>query len=95
MLVNLRQSNRKNMGGADCGKRSDSIGIEIKTLKFNSKELEKFSPGFYVDCDGRQYFCLSEFLLVHGLPLTMESVHRVLDEVMSEFPGITVIEVAE
>ena len=64
-------------------------------MRFQSKELVSFSPGFYTDVDGAQYFCLSEFLLAHHLPLTMEFIRVVLDDAMQEFPGITVFEFAD
>jgi hypothetical protein len=57
--------------------------------------LESVCPGFYYDVDGSQYFCLSEFLLAHHLPLTMDFIGVVLDDVMQEFPGITVFEFAD
>ncbi len=63
-------------------------------LRFESKELEVICPGFYADLDGKQYFCLSEFLLGHDLPLTIEFIRIVLDDVRREFPGITVFEFA-
>jgi hypothetical protein len=69
-------------------------GAHCEGLTFHSKELEIISPGFYVDADGTQYFCLSEFLLVHQLPLTMDFIHVVLEDVIQEFPGITVFEFA-
>ena len=69
--------------------------MHCEGVRFHSKELECFSPGFYVDGDGAQYFCLSEFLVVHDLPLTMDFIRVVLGDVMQEFPGITVFEFAD
>jgi hypothetical protein len=64
-------------------------------VRFHSKELESVCPGFYSGVNGAQYFCLSEFLLAHHLPLTMDFIRVVLDDVMQEFPGITVFEFAD
>ena len=64
-------------------------------MRFQSKELKSISPGFYVDVHGSEYFCLSEFLLAYQFPLTMDFIHVVLDDVMLEFPGITIFEFAD
>jgi len=64
-------------------------------VRFHSKRLEVVSPGFYVDTDGERYFCASEFLFAHDLPLEMELVQVALEQVLERFPGITVIEFAE
>jgi len=69
-------------------------GGHCEGLTFHSKELESISPGFYADVDGKQYFCLSEFLVVHQLPMAIDFVRIVLDDVMQEFPGITIFEFA-
>lgn len=69
--------------------------MHCEGVRFHSRELESICPGFYSDVDGSQYFCLSEFLLAHHLPLTMDFIRVVLDDVMQEFPGITVFEFAD
>jgi len=68
---------------------------QCEGITSHRKELESVSPGFYAGIDGAQYFCLSEFLLAHRLPLTMDFIRIVLDDVQREFPGITVFEFAE
>jgi hypothetical protein len=64
-------------------------------VKRQSRALTKVTPGFYADDQGASYFCPSEFFAVYGLPSDMDQVCLVLDEVMSEFPGITVFEFAD
>ncbi len=68
---------------------------QCEGVTFHRKELESVFPGFYVGVDGAQYFCLSEFLVAHHLPLTMDFIRIVLEDVMQEFPGITVFEFAD
>jgi hypothetical protein len=63
-------------------------------VRFHREVLEPYSPGFYADAKGAQYFCVSEFLLAYDLPTEMDFVRAVLAEVTEEFPGITVIEFA-
>ena len=70
-------------------------GGHCEGVRFHRKELQCVSPGFYVDGGGARYFCLSEFLVEHYLPLTMDFIRVVLDDVMEEFPGITVFEFAD
>jgi hypothetical protein len=69
--------------------------MDPKGVQLRHEELESFSPGFYFDAGGAQYFCASEFVVAHDLPVDMDFVRMVIADVMREFPGITVIEFAE
>jgi hypothetical protein len=64
-------------------------------VKFQRESLTSVGPGFYADDHGAAYFCPSEFFASYQLPHDMDFVCLVLDEVLLEFPGITVFEFAD